>query len=190
MNDTTIYFMSEAVRIQRVNPEDWPDFEALFESRGGPKNCWCVLWRPTSTPKAKMDKADRKAAMLTCVTSGGPVGLLAYVDNKPVAWCSVGPRPHFINLGGADDYPDLTRVWSLTCFFVKRPMRRSGLSDQLIQAALVYARDNEATHLEAYPVDPESPSYQFMGFVPQFEKHGFERIGQAGKRRHVYRLAL
>ncbi len=182
--------MSETVSIQRVSPNDWPDFETLFESRGGPKNCWCVLWRPTGAPKAKMDKASRKAAMMACVNSGDPVGLLAYVDEAPVAWCSVGPRHQFTNLGGAEDYPDAARVWSLTCFFVKRAARRKGLSDRLIEAALAYAHDNDATHLEAYPVQPESPSYRFMGFVAQFEKHGFERVGQAGKRRHVYRLAL
>jgi hypothetical protein len=44
--------------------------------------------------------------------------------------------------------------------------------------------------LEAYPVDPDSPSYRHMGFVPAFAAHGFEEIGMAGSRRHVMRLTL
>ena len=30
-----------------VDAGRWPDFERLFESRGGPKACWCMVWRAT-----------------------------------------------------------------------------------------------------------------------------------------------
>lgn len=30
---------------REVDPEHWPDFERLFEARGGPKSSWCMLWR-------------------------------------------------------------------------------------------------------------------------------------------------
>jgi hypothetical protein len=39
--------------------------------------------------------------------------------------------------------------------------------------------------VEAYPVDPESPSYRFMGFKPIFDKLGFEFKHKAGQRRYV-----
>ena len=45
-----------------------------------------------------------------------------------------------------------------------------------------------ATVLEAYPVDPDSPSYRFMGFVPSFAEAGFVETGRAGERRHVMQL--
>jgi hypothetical protein len=44
--------------------------------------------------------------------------------------------------------------------------------------------------LDAYPVDHKSPSYRFMGFVPAFERLGFETVGKAGSRRNVMRLEL
>ncbi len=182
--------MGSDIRITRVTPGDWGDFEALFEARGSPKNCWCMVWRPTQTSKAKMGKSERKAAMQQCVLSGNPVGLLAYVHDEPIAWCSVGPRELFRKLGGSEVCGDEQEVWSLTCFFVKRPFRRGGLSDRMIDSTIDYARESGAKYLEAYPVDPDSPSYRFMGFVPQFQKHGFESVGRAGTRRHVYRLAL
>jgi hypothetical protein len=44
--------------------------------------------------------------------------------------------------------------------------------------------------VEAYPVDADSPSYRFMGFVAPFEKAGFREVGRAGTRRHVMRRSL
>ena len=28
-----------------VDQHNWKDLEKLFESRGGPHNCWCMVWR-------------------------------------------------------------------------------------------------------------------------------------------------
>jgi hypothetical protein len=65
-----------------------------------------------------------------------------------------------------------------------------GVMNQLIQAAVEHSRQRGAMVVEAYPVDPESPSYRFMGFVPQFREFGFVEVGIAGSRRHVMRLKL
>jgi GNAT superfamily N-acetyltransferase len=72
--------------------------------------------------------------------------------------------------------------------FIQRDLRGQGVTKQLIAAAVTHARSRGATAIEAYPVDPDSPSYRFMGFVPSFEKAGFRPAGQAGKRRHIMRL--
>lgn len=44
--------------------------------------------------------------------------------------------------------------------------------------------------IEFHPVDPDSPSYRFVGFVRFFEAAGFREVGRAGSRRHVMRLDL
>lgn len=44
--------------------------------------------------------------------------------------------------------------------------------------------------MEAYPVEPDSPSYRFMGFKQTFEKAKFNFIKKAGKRRNVMLLVL
>jgi hypothetical protein len=62
--------------------------------------------------------------------------------------------------------------------------------NQLIQAAIDHSRQQGAAVIEAYPVDPDSPSYRFMGFVPLFRALGFVEVGIAGSRRHVMRLML
>jgi hypothetical protein len=52
------------------------------------------------------------------------------------------------------------------------------------------ARRRDATAVEAYPVEPDSPTYGYMGHVPAFERAGFTEVGRVGKRRHVMRRAL
>jgi hypothetical protein len=47
-----------------------------------------------------------------------------------------------------------------------------------------------APAVELHPVDEDSPSYRFLGFIPAFRKAGYDEVGMAGKRRHVMRLAL
>ena len=44
--------------------------------------------------------------------------------------------------------------------------------------------------LEGYPVDPDSPSYRFGGYVPAFEQAGYALVGRKGERRHIVRKIL
>src|SRR4029077_14548102 len=114
------------------------------------------------------------------------VGLLGYLNKEPVAWCSVAPRSTYRRLfeqGGDEE-----GVWSIACFFVIRRLRGQGVSLRIIAAAVEFARSRGASIVEAYPVDPTSPSYRFMGFVPTFEAAGFREVGRVGSRRHVFQL--
>jgi hypothetical protein len=68
-----------------VDQTRWIDFERLFESRGGPKYCWCMAWRATGA-EARTKGSARKAAIERRVHAGVPIGLLGYLDEEPVAW--------------------------------------------------------------------------------------------------------
>ncbi len=184
--------MSNLLTVFPVNSSRWDDFYSLFEGRGGPKSCWCMIWRSFETSPDMTDKAARRAAMQQRIISNNPVGLLGYFEGAAVAWCSVAPRATFKKtLGGVNADSDTEEsVWSLTCFFVKRELRGRSFSAQLIDAAEDYARANGAKVIEAYPVDPNSPSYRFSGFVPMFEARGFRKAGAAGARRNVFRKGL
>jgi GNAT superfamily N-acetyltransferase len=177
------------LRFRAVDASTWADFERLFEARGGPKYCWCMAWRTTPEEARRLDGPGRKKAMRKRVQAGVPVGILAYHEDRPVAWCSIAPRSTYRPLGGPEEAPG-ENVWSLACFFVARPLRRLGLVGPLIREAEAYARRNGATILEDYPVDPESPSYRFMGYVDTFRAAGYREVGRAGSRRHVMRKEL
>lgn len=116
-------------------------------------------------------------------------GRHAYDGGSPVGWVSVAPRETYRNLGGPEAGPGEV-IWSIVCFYVPRKRRGEGTIRHLIAAAVDHARRAGATTVEAYPVDPDAPSYRFMGFVPTFANAGFADAGMAGKRRHVMRLAL
>lgn len=182
--------------IRPVGPDNFADLARLFEARGGPSLCWCMVWR--DKPKAATEgvpaarKAARKSAMQATVGRGVPVGLLAYHGADPVGWCAVGPRESLRSIGGpAPAFPVAPgSVWTISCFFVPRQQRGQGISAALLKAAITQARSQGARLIEASPVEPDAPSYRFMGFVSQFHAAGFTMIGMAGARRHVMTLTL
>jgi GNAT superfamily N-acetyltransferase len=171
-----------------VTPQNWDDFTALFQARGGPRPCWCMLWRLDVQGKtAPRAGADRSAAMQALVQADMPIGVLGYDQDLPVAWCSIAPRARF----GASLAPETKgNIWSLTCFFIRPAYRKQQGFVALLAAAEATALANGANKIEAYPVAPDSPSYRFCGFVPNFESAGYRHIDTAGTRRHVMRKTL
>jgi GNAT superfamily N-acetyltransferase len=179
--------MSGKLTVRPVTLENWPDLETLFETKGAPSYCWCMAWRAMAD-RTRASSADRKAALHQRVKDGVPVGLIGYLDGEAVAWCSVAPRETFRQLK-PDQIPE-AGAWSVVCFYIRREYRSRGLSSQLLEEAVKAAKASGAKFIEAYPVDPDSPSYRFMGFVSLFERCGFEPTGKAGSRRHVMRRDL
>lgn len=186
--DVTTRDLQEPLTFQEVTAHRWPDFERLFESKGSPKFCWCMVWRASPSEAKHADGVSRKAAMAERIGAGTPVGLLGYAHGEPVAWCSVAPRSTYRRL--VSDTSADEGIWSIACFFIVRRLRGMGITRQLIEAAVAHAQAHGAAVVEAYPVDADSPSYRFMGFVPVFEKAGFTDVGREGKRRHVMQLTL
>lgn len=114
------------------------------------------------------------------IRSGTPVGLLAYVDDEPVAWCSVAPREAYDGLATSRTMPPVESrpTWSLLCFFVKRAHRRQGLASRLLEAAETYARSEGGKVLEAYPFDTAGLTSTHRGHSRIFQARGFERSGR------------
>lgn len=182
--------MPAKIQIKEVTRARWKDLEALFEARGGPKYCWCMAWRAVGPETKRTDAKSRKGFLKRRVDAGIPVGLLAYRDGQPVGWCSVAPKASYRKLDDLEPAVDPEKTWAIACFYVQRDARGDGLAGSLLAEAIKHARRKKAKLIEAYPVDEDSPSYRFMGFVPVFEERGFEEAGLAGTRRHVMRLAL
>jgi GNAT superfamily N-acetyltransferase len=180
--------VTSRLAVKEVTAETWPDFEALFESKGAPSYCWCMAWRAAANEKIGATKATRKQAMKTRVDSKAHVGLIGYLDLEPVAWCSVAPSTTYQRL--RTDVEASDEVWSIVCFFVRREHRGKGLTKQLLQAAIRHAKNCGAKIVEGYPVDQESPSFRFMGFISMYQEADFHEVARVGKRRHVVRRDL
>jgi GNAT superfamily N-acetyltransferase len=117
---------------------------------------------------------------------------------EPVGWCATGPRARYGRVlrsplvrdrDPAED-PD---VWLVACLFVRRDARRTGVTVQLVEAAVRLARARGATAIEALPLvggvrQPAAEAY--VGTEAMFAACGFEVRARPSPRRLVMRRDL
>ena len=86
-----------------------------------------------------------------------------------------------------DDQP----VWSVICFVVPAEYRGQGVARALLQGAVLYARKQGATLVEAYPVDKPARSkddYMWFGAKSMFDKAGFKEVARRKPQRPIVRI--
>lgn len=163
-----------------LTPDRWDDFEQLFGPNGACAGCWCMWFRFSHREFSKTRKEEHKEAMRTIVQSGFEPGVLAYADGIPAGWVALAPREWYERLKTSrqlalvDDQP----VWSITCFFIHRNYRRSGMMEKLVHAAVEHARSKGAKIVEAYPLEVEgkmNSTQMYTGKSSVFYKQGFEQ---------------
>jgi GNAT superfamily N-acetyltransferase len=155
-----------------------------------------MTWR---LKRAEFDRGKgegNRKAFRAIVRSGAEPGVLAYSGREPVGWCAVAPREVYTVLersrvlAPVDERP----VWSISCLFVTRRMRRSGLSVPLIRAAVEHAAAHGADVVEAYPVEPYSATmpaaFAWTGIVSAFEKAGFKEVLRRSRARPILRFEV
>ncbi len=185
---------------KEVTPELWFDFEKLFGKNGACGGCWCQWWR---VPKGGMlweatKGAKAKRTMKYLFKKNMVTGLLAYDGDKPVAWCSYGPRTSFPHTEGMKAYrrDDIEDVWSLNCFFIDKKYRRIGLAREILKAALKFMKKRKVKIVEAYPVPltkdgNELPAaFAYTGPLKIFEEAGFKIIQRLSYSRPLVRIKL
>jgi hypothetical protein len=128
--------MPDSVETRPLTAKNWADLERLFGPRGACAGCWCMYYRRArSTWKEQKGEKNRRA-FRKIVATGIPTGVLAYVGKEPAGWCAVAPRADYSALARSrvlrpvDERP----VWSVTCFYVAKEHRRSGLTEPLLQS--------------------------------------------------------
>jgi GNAT superfamily N-acetyltransferase len=177
-----------------LTAHEWQDFVTLFDEPGPHRGCWCMYWRVKRADFHRQYGAGLQDAMLKIVDGGMIPGILAYIDGKPVGWCSIAPREEFPVL---DRSPTLKRVdnesvWSIVCFFVSKNYRQQGISRFLLQAAIEHARERGAKIIEAYPLKTEiaetQPYERYMGLESTYEQAGFKVVTRRSERRPIMRI--
>ena len=179
-----------------VTESEWPDMQRLFGPNGADGGCWCMWWRIKRSEFDRNHGEPNRRAMEAIIRSGEVPGLLAYLENEPIGWCSVAPREAFPVL---DRSPVLKRVddqpvWSIVCFYIDRRYRYRGLEGLLIEAAVDYAGSQGARIVEAYPVAPGTGRFEsgssFTGTMGTFRRLGFREVARRSKRRGVLRYSI
>ena len=155
-----------------------------------------MFWRLKRSEFERGKGAGNRKAFSKIVTGGGNPGVLAYAGKEPVGWCAVAPRDDYPVLGRSrilapvDDHP----VWSVSCFFVARPFRRTGVSVGLLRAAAGLVRKRGGRILEGYPVEPKAglmpDPFVWTGTAAAFAKAGFAEVARRSATRPIMRLTL
>ena len=189
-------FTASDFEFKPVTLSVWDDFVSLFNEPGIQNGCWCMYWRLRRADCQHGYGEGNKQAFKAVLESGQVPGILAYHQGRPVGWCAIAPRQDTSVL---DRSPTLKRVddqpvWSITCFFISKPYRRQSMTENLIRAALDYARQHGAQIVEAYPLRTEItkllPYERYMGIQSTFERLGFEVVAQRSQRRPVMRCII
>ena len=192
---------STKVEVHPATAERWKDIQLLFGDKGAYAGCWCMFWRLDRADFKKMKGEGTKAVLKGMTTHNDVAGLLAYVDGKPIGWCSIGPRKDYAALENSrilkriDDEP----VWSIVCFFVAKPFRSKGIMSELLRGAVKYAEQQGAKIVEGYPIDMQTDklagqklnSYSgYMGIASIFRAAGFMKVADASETQLIMRYTV
>jgi GNAT superfamily N-acetyltransferase len=184
-----------SIQVHPATPDRWSDLVAVFGRRGeDPSWCWCRRF----LEETGRTRDNREALRQEIARAAIPPGLLAYVEGQPVGWTRVGPRSDFRGVSGnralARVLADDPGAWWVTCFVVHSPHRRSGVGSALLNAAVVFAREQGATAVEGHPVDVAAltasrvgGSAVYTGTVAMFSAAGFAEVARTHPTRPVMR---
>ncbi len=186
----------ERITIVPLTASRWDDLKRLFGANGVCRGCWCMFWRVRGRAFSLGWGAKNRTAFRRVVKRGPPPGLLAYAGVEPVGWCALAPREEYPRLQHSRVLKpvDDRSVWSVTCFFVARAHRGSGLTVRLLRAASTFARARGARILEGYPTDTKGKRsadvWVYTGLLPAFEKAGFREVARRSRTRPILRRRL
>ncbi|MFN8518652.1 MAG: GNAT family N-acetyltransferase [Chloroflexota bacterium] len=199
--------MGPHVIVVPANEASRQDIAAVFGTRGQAATCWCQRYKLARGEAFKHHPPQERAARLRDQThcddasAGSTSGLVAYLDEEPVGWCAVEPRPAYPGLlrayrtpweGRTEDKAD-PGVWAVTCILVRAGHRRQGIGRALVAATVDFARGRGARALEGYPmrsVPGEEVTWgeEHVGFGDMFAAAGFREVSRPGRRRVVMRI--
>ena len=180
---------SGALTTAPVTPDRWDDLCALSGPSGAYSGCWCMWWRVTGAEFSARSGAGLREDLRALVAGGREPGLLAYRDGEPVGWCAVAPRADYgriLRSPKLKPTDDREGVWSITCFFIDRAHRGSGVATALLDAAEAFAFARGASAVEAYPIDPAAGradnASAFTGLLGMFRDAGYQEVARRGGR--------
>lgn len=146
--------------IRELTPDLLGDFLHYFDHHAFTDNpewasCYCYFYLHTHATQdwETRGAADNRQAVSQRIAQDQVRGYLAYVDERPVAWCHAAPRGLLPALHEDDDLaaPDIEHVGAIVCFNVAPAYRGRGLASQLLAAACAGLQRQSMRVAEAYP---------------------------------------
>lgn len=170
-----LYFFDNMIFIE--NP-DW-------------EKCYCYSFHFVG-PDETWNKKNNRAAVSQMIQEGSMKGYLAFVNDKPIAWCNVNDRNNYQRLTQIyklEDSPD-QKICSIVCFLVSPEYRGKGITKIFLNKVIDDYASNDYHYIEAYPdKSGNSCEKNYKGPMSLYEKNDFEIINEYDKY-YVIRRAL
>ena len=185
--------------VKPLSPDTWADFAALAERHNGVwGGCWCTWFHgpglrmcegPNGRHQALSHRScagkgqtveGNRALKERLVREGRAHAALVFDGDVAVAWCEYGRPDELPNIYHRKEYEaGLLRLpeYRLTCFFVDRNYRRTGVAAVALRGALDLIAQAGGGVVEAYPHEtPDkkvSASFLYSVTRSMFEQAGF-----------------
>ena len=180
--------------VKPLTPETWPAFAALAEKHNGVwGGCWCCWFHADTAEDGKKGLGGR-AFKQRMVEEGIAHAALVFEGDDAIAWCEYGTPAELPRIYYRKEYePGVVEppAYRITCFFVDRDHRRSGVSRAALDGAVRLIAAAGGGLVESFPQDTAgkkiSASFLFNGTRSLFEAAGFEYERPIGKNHCVMR---
>jgi len=190
--------MSDAHVIKPLTPETFPAWLALAQKHNGVwGGCYCSYFHNGTAETAK-DDYDRPTFKQRLVHEGVAHAALVFEGDAAIAWCQYGSPEELPNIyhrkqydaGEANPAP-----WRITCFFVDRDHRRSGVAYEALGGALSLIAEAGGGEVVSFPNElvpgkKTSSSFLHNGTRAMFEQAGFTFERHIGKSKTVMRKTV
>jgi GNAT superfamily N-acetyltransferase len=184
------------MELRTITPERLDDLAELFGTTAITTHCHCTWFLLRDPERRQVWEAggSRECFDRFTVDAPAPTGVLAYSGGVAVGWCAVGARSWYPRLEiskmwrGGDPH-----AWVVTCFYVRRNARRSGLTGSLLDAAVALAAEQGAKVVEGLPRAAgikTSSGDAYVGFESTFLACGFTAVERPTDKRVLMRRGV
>src|ERR1700712_3451860 len=171
--------------IKALAPDTWDAFARLVDRHNGVSGgCWCT-WFHTMHSEKTFTAEGNRALKHQLVLEGRAHAALVFDGDEAVAWCQYGSPVELPNIYHRREYNAtsvMTPDYRITCLFVDKRVRRTGLSSVALDGAVDLIAGAGGGIVEAYPHDSDGAkvSNLYNGTRSLFESAGFTYIRPKG----------
>ena len=165
--------------IRALDAGTWPAYATLVDANKGVwGGCWCLVFH-ADTKGGSYE--ERKALKERMVREGRSHAALVFDGDDCIGWAQYGRAAELPEIrcrrkyeAGQDAPPP---DWRITCFFIAKAYRRSGVASVALDGALDLVAAAGGGRVEAYPEALEgqktSAGFLWGGTLGVFERAGF-----------------
>lgn len=190
--------MAEAHVIKPLTPETFPAWLALAQKHNGVwGGCYCSYFH-TDTAETIKSEHDGPTFKQRLVNEGVAHAALVFEGDTAIAWCEYGSPEELPGIYHRKQYDageTNPAPWRITCFFVDRDHRRSGVAYEALEGALQLIAQAGGGEVVSFPNEltpgkKTSSSFLHNGTRAMFEQAGFTFERHIGKSKTVMRKTI